>query len=118
MPSPPITYRRITPADLPAALELRAAMVRELAGADPDVSHPGWRHRYVEFYGGRMKDGSTALHFAEADAKPIGMAAVYLSTTHRTEIFQQKSAYVSNVYVAPEFRKRGIATHLTRLAVE
>jgi GNAT superfamily N-acetyltransferase len=93
-------------------------MVRELSGHDPDETHAGWRRRYVDFYGDRMQRSEAALFFAECDGRPIGMAAVYLSATHRTEIFRQRSAYVSNVYVMPPWRRKGIAAHLTSLTVE
>lgn len=112
-----IRYRTITTDDFPTALELRAAMVRELSGEDPDMTHPGWRRRYEEFYGSRMAADEAALFFADEGAETIGMAAVYLQVTHRTSIFSQPSAYVSNVFVDPAFRRRGIAAELMQRTI-
>jgi ribosomal protein S18 acetylase RimI-like enzyme len=116
MPEP--TYREIPQSDIPIAQELRALMIREMDDRDPDALHPTWRQRYLEFYSTRMAQGRAALFLAESDAKPIGVAAVYLMTNHRSEIFGFQSAYVSNVWVEPECRRRGIASKLTSMAVE
>src|SRR5579863_5894714 len=112
-----LTYRAIGEADFPTTIALRAAMVRELSDTDPDDDFPGWRSRYEEFYRQRIASGDTALFFAEAGDRVVGMATVYLSATHRTEIFGQRSAYVSNVYVEPACRRKGVASELTRLVV-
>jgi GNAT superfamily N-acetyltransferase len=113
-----ITYREISIDDYPAAIELRAAMVRELSLYEPDSTHPGWRDRYQTFYRSRADRGDAALFFAENQGSAIGMSAVYMASTHRTEIFLQRQAYVSNVYVRPAWRRRGIARRLTGLTIE
>jgi ribosomal protein S18 acetylase RimI-like enzyme len=116
MPEP--TYREIPQSDIPIAQELRAMMIREMGGKDPDAIHPTWRQRYLEFYSTRMAQQRAALFLAEVDSKAIGVTAVYMMINHRSEIFGFQSAYVSNVWVAPEWRRRGIASKLTRMAVE
>jgi GNAT superfamily N-acetyltransferase len=117
MPEP--TYRELAQSDIPIAQELRALMIREMdGGRDPDVIQPGWRDRYTEFYSSRMVHDRAALFLAEHDAKPIGVAAVYLMVNHRSEIFGFQSAYVSNVWVEPEWRRRGIASKLMGMTVD
>jgi GNAT superfamily N-acetyltransferase len=116
MPEP--TYRKISVPDLPIAQNLRAAMIREMSGADPDESHPTWRQRYLEFYTHLIALDRAALFLAEEGTKPIGVTAVYLLANHRSEIFGHQSAYVSNVWVDPGHRRRGIASRLTSMAVE
>jgi len=114
------TYRELTQSEIAIAQELRALMIREMGGGtnDPDIAHPMWRQYYDEFYRSRMAQDRAALFLAEVDERPIGVAAVYMLTNHRSEIFGFLSAYVSNVWVEPQWRRRGIASRLTRMAVE
>jgi GNAT superfamily N-acetyltransferase len=65
-----------------------------------------------------MERDHAALFVAEADGRPIGVAAVYLLKNHRSDIFARQSAYVSNVWVEPAHRRQGIATALTRDAID
>lgn len=117
MPEP--IYRQIPQSDIPIAQELRALMIREMdSGKDPDASHPTWRQRYTEFYSTRMAQERAALFLAEVDEEPIGVTAVYLMANHRSEIFGFQSAYISNVWVTPGWRRRGIASKLTKMAVD
>jgi len=116
MPEP--TYRELLESDIPIARELRALMIREMDHWDPDITHPAWRQNYSDFYSSRMAKGKAALFLAEADSRPIGVAAIYMMTNHRSEIFGFHSAYVSNVWVEPQWRRRGIASTLMRMAVE
>ena len=118
MPEPIVTYRPLTIDEIEVAKTMRAAMIRELDGFDPDDAYSGWRERYVEFYAPKMRDGRASLFVAELDRAPIGVAAVYLLENHRSGIFARRSAYMSNVFVEPAHRRRGIAASLTRMAVE
>src|ERR1700686_362653 len=108
MPEP--TYREIPQSDIPIGQELRARMIREMNGRDPDSHPPTWRQRYLEFYSTRMAQQRAALFLAEVEGKPIGVTAVYMMANHRSEIFGFQSAYVSNVWVEPEWRRKGIAS--------
>ena len=110
--------RPLTAAEIDIARDMRHKMILELDGRDADESYPGWRERYVEFYASRMANGHAALFVAEADGCPLGVAAVYLLKNHRSEIFARPSAYVSNVWVVPAGRRKGIASALTRMTIE
>lgn len=114
---PHITYRQATAGDIPIAQDMRAAMIRELNGEDPDRTHPGWRERYQRFYAEQIAAGDASFFIAESDAEPVGVAAVYLLRNHRSGIFGYQSSYVSNVWVRPEHRRQGIASELTRMTV-
>ena len=92
-------------------------MIREMADADPDTKHPTWRQRYLDFYSTRLAEGRAALFLAEIEAKPVGVTAIYLLANHRSEIFGFQSAYVSNVWVEPQNRRKGIASKLMQMAV-
>lgn len=118
MPDARPTYRPLTVEEIDIARSMRFSMIRELDGADPDDAYAGWRERYVDFYAPKMKEDRAALFVAEVEGKPVGVAAVYLLKNHRSDIFAQQSAYVSNVFVVSAHRRRGIAAALTRLTIE
>jgi GNAT superfamily N-acetyltransferase len=111
-----VTIREARSEEVASTAELRHAMILELDDTDIDVAHPAWRERHVAFYAPRIDDDRAAILLAEADGERIAMAAVYAVENHRSEIFGQHSAYVSNVYVVPAHRRRGVATALMRRA--
>ncbi|MFI5388466.1 MAG: GNAT family N-acetyltransferase [Candidatus Eremiobacterales bacterium] len=112
------TIRQLTAAEIDIAKDMRHEMILELDGRDADESYPGWRERYVEFYASQMARGYAALFVAESEGHPLGVAAVYLLKNHRSVIFARRSAYVSNVWVEPAGRRKGIASALTRMTIE
>lgn len=112
------TIRPLTDDEIGIAEDMRHTMIRELDGRDADAFYPGWRERYVEFYRSRMERGHAALFVAEKDGLPVGVAAVYLLKNHRSVIFARNSAYISNVWVRPEHRRKGIAAALTRATID
>lgn len=113
-----ISYRRLSVDEIDVARTMRVAMIRELDGFDPDGAYAGWRERYVDFYAPKMRDGRAALFVAELSRVAVGVAAIYLLQNHRSVIFGRPSAYVSNVFVEPAHRRRGVAAGLMRMAVE
>ena len=113
-----IVTRLIEPSELGLAADLRERMMREGRGDRTAVPDGRMRDRFVEFYRARMASGNSASFVAERAGAPCGVASVYTLVNHRSEIFGQPSAYVSNVYVEPKFRRQGIATALTHKCVE
>lgn len=112
------TVRPLGVAEIGIARDMRYLMIGELDGRDADELYPGWRERYIEFYRSRMEKDHAALFVAETEGRPIGVAAVYLLKNHRSDIFARQSAYVSNVWVEPAHRRKGIAAALTRNAID
>jgi GNAT superfamily N-acetyltransferase len=112
-----LAVRQARADELPRTVDIRLAMIREIDGFDLDERRPGWRERYTDFYGDGMAAGTAAVLLAEDDGAFAGMACVYVLRNHRSEIFSEPSAIVSNVYVPPERRRQGIATALMRAAV-
>ena len=110
-----IVTRPIRPAELSFAAELRDRMTREIQG---DGLDPRMRERFVDFYRTRLAAGTSATFVAEHDGALCGLASVYKLVNHRSEIFEQPSAYVSNVYVEPELRRRGLGTTLTQMCID
>ncbi|MBV8459724.1 MAG: GNAT family N-acetyltransferase [Candidatus Eremiobacteraeota bacterium] len=110
--------RQLTPDELPKAAEMRRLMVLELDGEDYDLAYPGWRERFAAFFGGHLQAGDGAFFVAEHDDAIIGTSAAYLVKTHRAQTLGRPSAYICQVYVRPEWRRRGLARVLTSAAVE
>jgi GNAT superfamily N-acetyltransferase len=108
-----ITIREIELGDLAATADLRRAMYQEISDKDLDESVADWRARHFTFYGGLLAAKRGQVFVAEHGGAHIGMAAVYKLANHRSEILGQQSAYVSNVYVVPAWRRKGIARALT-----
>jgi GNAT superfamily N-acetyltransferase len=112
-----IVTRPIRPAELGFAAELRERMTREIQGDEADLD-PHMRERFVDFYRTRLAAGTSATYVAERDGVLCGLASVYKLVNHRSEIFKQPSAYVSNVYVDPVLRGRGLGTALTQMCID
>ena len=112
-----LDIRAIRADQLAATADLRLAMTIELDGVDLDACSPGWRARYASFFGGLIDAGKGAVFGAYDGALPVGMGAVYQLSNHRSEIYEQPAAFVTHVYVKPAYRRRGLATLLTKRAV-
>lgn len=113
-----IVTRPIRLDELRFAAELRGRMTREIQGDDEADIDPHMRDRFVEFYRERLAAGTSATFVAERKGVLCGLASVYKLVNHRSEIFNQPSAYVSNVYVDPALRRRGLGTTLTQLCID
>lgn len=113
-----IAIRLITPPELGLAADLRERMTRELQDDTSAPIDPQLHDRFVEFYRARIAAGTSATFVAERDGSLCGLASVYKLVNHRSEIFGQPSAYVSNVYVEPQLRRKGLATALTQRCVD
>ena len=109
--------REITPQELSKTADLRREMTMEIDGADYDRAHPGWRERYMKFFGELLESSRGQFFVAESAGQLIASAAVYKLANHRSAIILSQSAYVCTVYVKPQWRRRGIARALTQQAV-
>jgi GNAT superfamily N-acetyltransferase len=109
--------RQLAQAELPAITDLRREMIREIDGEDLDATTPGWRDRYVAFFGGHQREGRGGVWVVEHAGEIVGLTAAYMPRNHRTEIVGSSQLYICNVYVKPQWRRRGIATALTLHAV-
>jgi GNAT superfamily N-acetyltransferase len=113
-----IVLRPIRPHELDVAAALRERMTRELSDDSIASGNPQLRVRFVEFYRARIEAGTSATFVAERDDSLCGLASVYKLVNHRSEIFKQPCAYISNVYVDPSLRRQGLATSLTQMCVD
>lgn len=113
-----LKIRPIEQSELKDAAELRDRMTRELSETGSPPDYLGWRTAFELFYGTRIAAGMAATFVVADGGKLVAMASVYRLVNHRSEIFGQPSAYISNVYVVPELRRRGIASRLTQTCVD
>jgi GNAT superfamily N-acetyltransferase len=113
-----IVMRPIRPDELGLAAALRERMTREIQGGDTTALDPHMCDRFVEFYRTRLASGTSATFVAERNGVLCALASVYKLVNHRSEIFKQPSAYVSNVYVDPELRRLGVGTALTQMCID
>jgi|ERR1700680_2454084 len=109
--------REISLEELAKTADLRREMTMEVDGTDYDRCNPGWRDRYMGFFGDLVRGGRGQFFVAEIAGQLIGSAGVYKLANHRSSIILAQSAYVSTVYVKPQFRRRGIARALMQHTV-
>ena len=112
-----VTFRPLELRELGIAADLREAMTRELSATGSPPENPGWRIAFERYYSTRIAAGTAATFVIDDGDRLVAMASVYRLVNHRSEIFAQPSAYISNVYVVPELRRRGFASRLTQACV-
>jgi len=101
-----------------AILDMRRAMTLELDAEDLDAQFPAWRTRFGAFLEALVSQDAATFFVADLGDKLVGMGGVYKLRNHRSEIYGQPSAYITSIYVAPEYRRQGIATRITQAAVQ
>ena len=96
------------------------AMWRDI-GAAPDQIRPDWRARTLRF----IEDAAECRHFqatlAVAGGRIVGSACGQIFAGLSPDILEphyKRKGYIWGVYVAPEFRRRGIARALTAATTE
>lgn len=117
IPIDSITIRPYRRDELSSLLDFRRAMTLELDAEDLDAD-PSWRERFGAFINELASRDAVMFFIAERNDKPIGMGGVYILRNHRSEIYGQPSAYVTSIYIMPEHRRNGVATRITKAAVE
>ena len=78
-----------------------------------------WLARAVGYYRRRYDEGELRSFVAEADGGIVGCATGFLLDGYPREFIRRPNAgYIVGVYVAPEYRRRGVAQGVTGAAVE
>lgn len=111
-------YREARDADLPACAELWLAMFEEVGKHQESDFLPDWRERFVTYASRRIKSDELRYFVAELDGEIAGTAGALIREGYPTEIHGLSHGYIFGVSVKPSARNRGVATHLTTLAVE
>ncbi|MCU0483057.1 MAG: GNAT family N-acetyltransferase [Chloroflexi bacterium] len=118
--NPEVGVRRAVPADVPLLLELRLAFDAELAGLPPAERVTGHAAAVRDYLESHLADGRLLAWAAEAaDGTLVGMAAmVVIDRPPQPRSRRPGEGFVYNVYVAPGWRRRGIARRLMDAVID
>lgn len=110
-----MTYRHATPADLEALVAERLRFIKV------DAAHPNYDEISANcraFFDAGLQAGTCDAVLAEEDGRCIGTAiAFYYLSVPSSRNHTGKNAYITSVFVEPEYRRRGIATEMLRRIV-
>jgi len=112
-----ITYRVATPADSRALAELRYTFRTSLGEAAE--SRAEFLERCTDWMRDRLNGRSWLAWLAVQGAAPVG--CVWLQPIEKIPnpvVEPELHSYITNFYVVPELRERGIGHELLRMAVE
>lgn len=106
------TIREALPADLDVVHGLWVEFAREMDGVDPVYRlAPSFEDQGRDFMHDAIADDFAHVHMAYDGERAIGFAVIRLQFPHG--LFQQKPlVHISDVYVQPAYRRRGVATAL------
>jgi ribosomal protein S18 acetylase RimI-like enzyme len=111
-----ITFRFARPGDIPALVQLRLALQAE---AHPETPAPaGLAARLRKFFSAKIPAGEFLAAVAEVDGTLVAASGmIYQQLPPSVANPTGRAAYIMNVYVAPAFRRRGLATKLLKILV-
>jgi len=89
-------------------------------GITPESIDPSWRKLTIEFIEQARHKLNFQAFIAQVDGKVVGSASCQLFSGLYPLLFKQEYrhyGYIWNVYVETDFRRQGLATKLTRTAI-
>jgi|AGTN01.1.fsa_nt_gi N-acetylglutamate synthase and related acetyltransferases len=113
-----VTYRKATPADIGALIELRFAYLAEDCGEVGEEERKAISSQLSDYFKRQIGNNFSA-YLAETDGKPI--AAVYMAVAEKPAnpaFITGKTATVLNVFTYPEYRRKGVATRLLKMLID
>lgn len=111
-----LTYRLGTPSEIPVLAQYWHDMLVESKVAGSGFVRD-WRARLERDFAVQMARGSMAWFVAQDGGHIVGTGAAILSRNAGGILLDQQ-ATLAGVYVAPGYRRRGIARELTLRAIE
>lgn len=113
-----ISYRKAKPADIPTLIELRIGYMHE---THKELEQPVF-DRIAELSKGYFQEHlnrDCVVYLAEEDGKTAGCVFFLLINKPASPLFiTGKTGLLMNVFTLPQFRRRGIAEHLVKMAIE
>lgn len=112
-------YHRATLADLEQLVESRVEVLKAANGLDPAANMQRVAEYSREYYKKALEDGSHIAYLAFANGVLAGTGGVsffQVMPTYHNPTGQK--AYIMNMYTAPAYRRKGIASHMLQLLVE
>lgn len=114
-----VLIRDMRPEDYDVFVRFYADLHRIHHEAMPDTFRPQVSLPPREVYEKDLEKPEREFFVAEIDGKTAGMCDIVLKTIPddpNYPLFPGKSAHIDDLYVSPEFRRRGVATALYREA--
>ncbi|MBE5802332.1 MAG: GNAT family N-acetyltransferase [Clostridiales bacterium] len=111
-----ITYRKATAADIDLLVDLRLQFI-QLAEDHPQYSFI--RNNCYSFFRKSYAENTCCVILAQEDQRVVGTAIVfYYDSVPTLRNPAGKNAYITSMYVEPEYRRRGIATAIVNQIVD
>ena len=108
-----ITIKLATIGDVPALIELRTAFLAEAMGDNPGA--PGLIEALSQYFLGTLPSGEFVAFLALAGDRPIAASGlVFRRLPPISQNLSGMEGYIMNMYTAPEWRGRGIASTLLK----
>lgn len=104
-------------AELPAIAEHWIAMFEEVCKHRESEFVHDWRERFVQYFSEQIGRGDARYFIAVDGERIVATAGAMLTDGYPSAIHGLRNGYVFGVRVDPEYRGRGVATHLTHRAV-
>ena len=113
------TLHAATPADAKLLTAFRVKLFQDLGHLPPEGTPPEFESACDAAHARYLETGAALAWIAIAEGTPVGSIVMLLHPRLPSpRIVPATEGYILNVYVDPEWRKRGIATALMRAALE
>jgi len=111
-----ISYRFAIPSDIETLVRLRLEFLAE--GGQGGTDSTGLPAGIRDYFSTKLPNGEFVAALAESDGTVIGGSGmIYDRRPPRSKNPTGLSPYILNMYVAPEFRRQGIATQLLQMLI-
>ena len=106
-----VTYHRAESTDIPVLVELRVAFLAEVAGADPNDADLA--KALTEYFSASLPSGEFIAYVAEVQNRVVASSGlIFHKHPPSAKNPSGLEAYIMNMYTAPAWRGRGIASAL------
>ena len=113
-----LEFRRATPDDCDALARIRAEFLAEANGVENDNEKATLETLNRQFMSTAMVDGSFAAWVAAEEGEIVATSGISFYTLPSNKSNPSgKTAYISNMFTYPAWRKQGIAARLFELVV-
>ncbi len=113
--TPAVTIRQTDDRDIPALAQLRRQWAEEQAGRP--LEDNGFDDQFAQWYAAESSRRTTFL--AEIDSDAVGMVNLALfERMPRPGLPASRWGYLSNAFVLPEYRSRGVGTPYRSVCAE